>query len=173
MNNDNKFRNDLINSNPNFRSLFNEMLSRGEIQEFSLDLWKIILRDKTSIRINGEPFAFKDLFHLNLNEGRCKECAFEMVLLLDKLGIYSEAVECVNEALAGTVGSTYGGHWYVEAKFNEEVLCIDTSLVVTGSRESFNKLGHKVVKKYDIDTIFKQDPHYIDYYDDMIINKNS
>lgn len=171
MNNDNKFRNDLINSNQEFKVLFNSMLESGEIKEFSLNLWKIILRDKTPIRINGEPFAFKDLFHLNLNEGRCKECAFEMVLLLDKLGIYSEAVECTNEFLVGTVGSIYGGHWYVEANVNDDIICIDTSLVVTGSVNAFNKLGHKVVNKYDIDTIFKQNPHYIDYYDDMIINK--
>lgn len=171
MNNDNKFRNDLINKNEKFKNLFTTMLRNGEISEYSEELWKIILKDKTPIRINFEPFAFKDLFHLNLNEGRCRECAFEMVLLLDKLGIYSEAVECINEFLIGTPGSTYGGHYYVEAKLNNKIICIDTSLIITGSTKAFTKLGYKIVKKYDIDTIFKQDPHYIDYYDEMIISK--
>lgn len=171
MKNDNKFRNDLINTNEKFKNLFTEMQNNGEIEEFSDELWKIILKDKTPIRINGEPFAYKDLFHLNLNEGRCKTCAFEMVFLLDKLGIYSEAVECINEFLIGTTGSTYGGHWYIEANINNKTICIDTSLIITGSSLSFTKLGHKIVKKYDIDTIFKENPHYIDYYDNMLIKK--
>ncbi len=173
MKNDNKFRNDLINSNEDFKNLFVSMKNNGEIEEFSDDLWKIIFKDKTPIRINSEPFAFKDLFHLNLNEGRCRECAFEMVFLLDKLGIYSEAIQCVNDFLVGTSGSIYGGHWYVEANIENKIVCIDTSLIIMGSLNSFSKLGYKVIKKYDIDTIFKQDPHYIDYYDEMIINKNS
>lgn len=169
----NKFRNDLINSNNNFGVLFNKLMEEGEIEEFSSRLWDFILRDRTSIRINGEPLAFKDLFHLNLNEGRCKILVFEFVLLLDKFGVYSEAVECVNEAFSGTAGSSYGGHWYVEVKFSEEIVCIDTSLVIVGSPSSFQKLGHKVVKKYDIDTLFKQNPTLIDYYDEMVINKNN
>ena len=172
MKNDNKFRNELINKNEKFKKLFTTMKKNNEIEEYNDNLWKIIQKDKTAIRINGEPYAYKDLFHLNLNEGRCKECAFEMVFLLDKLGIYSEAVECINEFLIGTSGSTYGGHWYIEAKFDNNITCIDTSLIITGTPESFKKLGHKIVKKYDIDTIFKQDSHYIDYYDEMIINKN-
>ena len=35
----------------------------------------------------------------------------------------------------------------------------------------FKKLGHKVIKKYDIDTLFKEDSSLIDYYENMIINK--
>ncbi len=168
----NKFREDLINSNKKFKETFDSLMKNGEIEEYPSELWNIILRDRTSIKINNEPYALKDLFHLNLNEGRCKTCVIEMVFLLDKLGIYSEAVECINEALIGTAGSSYGGHWYLEAELFGKLICIDTSLVVIGSPQSFSKLGHKVVKKYDIDTIFKQDSDLIDYYESMIINKN-
>lgn len=169
----NKFRNDLINSNKEFEVLFNSLMESEKISEYPNKLWEVINRDRTPIRINGEPFAFKDLFHLNYNEGRCKICTFEMVMLLDKLGIYSEAVECTNDFFVGTAGSIYGGHWYVEAKIFGNVVCIDTSLVIVGNSESFNRLGHKVLKKYDIDTLFKQNPNLVDYYEDMIINKNN
>ncbi len=169
----NKFRNDLINNNTNFGDLFNRLMDEGKIEEFSEELCNFISRDRTSIRINGEPLAFKDLFHLNLNEGRCKILVFEFVLLLDKFGVYSEAVECINEAFSGTVGSSYGGHWYVEVKYANKIFCIDTSLEIVGGVEAFKELGHKVVKKYDIDTLFKQNPMLIDYYDEMVINKNN
>ena len=147
------------------------MIENNEISEFPDELWNIIISDKTPIRVNQEPFAFKDLFHLDLNEGRCKVCAIEMVLLLDKLGFYSEAVECINEELKGTTGSVYGGHWYVEVKSSMEHYCIDTSLVIIGSIDAFDKLGHKVVRKVDIDTLFKEDSSLIDYYDKMIVSK--
>lgn len=166
-----KFREDLVSSNFKFREVFNKLISDGEISEFPDFLNNIILSDKTPIRINGEPYAFKDLFHLDLNEGRCRMCATEMVLLLDKLGIYSEAVECINENLKGTSGSVYGGHWYVEVKSSMEHYSIDTSLVIVGSSEAFDKLGHKVVRKIDIDTLFKEDSSLIDYYDNMIVDK--
>ncbi len=166
-----KFRDDLISNDVSFRYIFNDLLEKGDIKEYPDSLWKIILSDKTPIRINREPFAFKDLFHLDLNEGRCKMCATEMVLLLDKLGYYSEAVECVNEHLKGTVGSVYGGHWYVEVKSSMEHYLIDTSLVIVGSVESFERLGHKVIRKIDIDTLFKEDSSLIDYYDNMIIDR--
>lgn len=166
-----KFRESLINSNSGFGEIFNDLLNSNEIREFPEFLWDIIVSDKTPIRINGEPFAFKDLFHLDLNEGRCKMCATELVLLLDKLGFYSEAVECVNEYLKGTSGSVYGGHWYVEVKSSMEHYLIDTSLVIVGSVDSFEKLGHKVVRKIDIDTLFKEDSSLIDYYDNMIVSK--
>ena len=167
-----KFRNELLNSKKDFSLLFNEMLSNNEITDFDDRLWDIIGRDKTSIRINGEPLAFKDFFHLDLNEGRCKSLVIELLLLLDKLGIYSEAVECINESFVGSKGSTYGGHWYLETKKDGEVKCIDTSLVIIGSSSSFEKLGHKVVKRYDLDRLFKENPGLIDYYDNMIINKH-
>ncbi len=162
-----KFRNELISSNKEFKKIFNNLLENGEIREFPKELWEFINRDKSSIVINNEPFAFKDLFHLDLNEGRCKMCAFHLVMLLDKFGIYSEAVGCVNNFLKGTSGSTYGGHFYVEVGDT----LIDTSLVIIGSSKSFLKLGHIVVRKYDIDTIFKQNYELIDYYDNMIIRK--
>ncbi len=165
----NKFRYDLLSNNKEFGLLFNSLLDSKEINEFDDFLWNIIFSDKTPIRINNEPLAFKDLFHLNLNDGRCKTCSFELVFLLDKLGIYSEAVKCVNEAFAGTSGSVYGGHWYVETNVKGSILCIDTSLVVTGSQDGFKKLGHNVIKKYDIDSIFKEEPSLVDYYDNMII----
>jgi len=168
----NKFRDELISNNKEFEIIFNDLINNNEIREFSEDLWKFILRDKTSIKINGEPLAFKDLFHLNLNEGRCMDLVFEMVLLLDKFGVYSEAIECVNKFLIGTVGSTYGGHWYVEIFLKEKKICIDTSLVILGNEDSFKKLGHEVINRYDIDTLFKKFPSLIDYYENMIINKD-
>ena len=168
-----KFRNDMLENNDRFKEIFNNLLANKEISEFPEYLKSIILRDKTPIRINHEPLAFKDLFNQNLTEGRCKTCTIEMVLLLDKLGIYSEAVECINEHFKGTTGSSYGGHWYVEVKSSMEHYCIDTSLVIIGTEEAFQKLGSKPIKKYDLDTLFKQEPSLIEYYDNMIINKTT
>ena len=167
-----KFRNELLKTRPKFNSLLNEMLLNKEVNEFDDELWSIINRDKPSIRINGEPLAFKDFFHLDLNEGRCKSLVIELLFLLDKMGLYSEAVECTNEEFIGTRGSVYGGHWYLEIKKEDTVTCIDTSLVITGSPSSFEKLGHKVIRKLDLDTLFKEDNGLIDYYDNMIINKH-
>jgi len=167
-----KFREELLEKNSDFKSLFDSLMCKGEITEFSDKTCDIISRDKTPIRINGEPFAFKDLFHLDLNEGRCTICVWEFVLLFDKFGIYSEAVECINEAFKGTLGSSYGGHWYVEANINGKIVCFDTSLVIEGSPSSFEDLGYKVVDKKDIDSLFKNNPSLVDYYDNMIINKN-
>ena len=166
-----EFREKLLNTNEEFKIIFEKLLNEKKINEFSDYLWDIIRRDRTAIRINREPLAFKDLFHQNLTEGRCRVCAYELVLLLDKFGIYSEAVRCINTHLKGTEGSSYGGHYYVEAHFEKGVTCIDTSLVVTGSEEAFKLLGHTIEKKYDIDTLFKENPELIDYYDEMIINK--
>jgi len=168
----NKFRNDLIDNNKEFAMLFNMLLINKEIEEYPPKLWDVISRDKSSIRINSEPFAFKDLFKQDLNEGRCKLLVFHMLMLLDKLGIYSEAVECVNDAFQGTLGSSYGGHWYLEMKYNDKIVCIDTSLVIIGNVKSFEKLGHRIVKKYDIDSLFKLYPSLVDRYEEMIINKN-
>lgn len=169
---ENKFRTDLLNSNKEFEKVFTKLLSRNEIVEFDEKLKEFILRDRSYIWINNEPYAFKDLFHLNLNEGRCKRCVFELLFLLDKFGIYSEAVECINDYFKGTNGSSYGGHWYLELVYNNKKYLIDTSLVIIGSEDAFNKLGHKIVRKIDIDTIFKENNNLIDYYDEMIINKN-
>lgn len=167
-----KFREDLLTNNNDFNKIFKGLFNNKDLEEYDEFIWNIINRDKTPIRINGEPLAFKDLFHLDLNEGRCRVCALELVFLLDKFGIYSEAVECINDAFKGTLGSTYGGHWYVEAHINNDIVCYDTSLVVKGSVDSFSKLGHKVSCKHDIDSLFKKYPSLIDYYDNMIINKN-
>ena len=169
----NKFRNQLLKESSLLKEKLNDLFNNKEIEEFDQKLWDIISRDKTSIRINGEPLAFKDLFHLDLNEGRCKSCVFEFLMLLDKLGIYSEAVKCVNENFIGSSGSIYGGHWYLEVHIDENIKCIDTSLVITGSEEAFEKLGHQVIRKYDIDTLFKENPELIDYYDNMIVNKSN
>ena len=169
----NKFRNQLLDEQSTLGKKIHELLTNGEIHEFDDELWNIITRDKTPIRLNGDLLAFKDLFHQDLNEGRCKNCVFEFLFLLDKLGIYSEAVKCVNEGFIGTSGSSYGGHWYLEIHVNDNIKCIDTSLVITGTPESFSKLGHQIIRKYDIDTIFKENPDLIDYYDSMIVNKTN
>ena len=166
-----KFRNELINNNSNFKNIFDSLISDGKIEEFPDKLWKLINSDKSSIIVNGVPYAFKDLFHLNLIEGRCMLCVFHLVLLLDKVGIYSEAIECVNENFIGTSGSVYGGHWYVQVSVFDTIICIDTSLMIMGSVESFETLGHKTVNKYDIDTLFKKYPSLIDYHDELIINE--
>lgn len=170
---ENKFRSELLTNNIEFNKKFKDLFEKGEIREFDESLNKFILRDRSSIWINNEPFAFKDLFHLNLNEGRCKRCVVEFVLLLDKFGIYSEAVECINEYFKGTSGSSYGGHWYLDVYYNNEVYSIDTSLVIVGKKDSFQGLGHKVVRKLDIDTIFKEDNDLIDYYENMNLNKSN
>ena len=127
--------------------------------------------DEGQIKINGEPLALKDLFHQEITEGKCKLCTFELVLLLDKLGIYSEAVYAENKYFKGTTGSYSGGHWYVEAYFEKKPKLIDTSLVITGTEDAFTMLGHKIIKKYDIDSLFKENSELIDYYDQMIIHK--
>lgn len=168
-----RFRNELKRSEPEFRKIFTNLKNKKELKEFSKEIHNIILRDRTAIRINGEPLAFKDLFHQDLTGGRCEHCVFEFVLLLNKLGIYSEAVKCVNEFFIGTKGSSYGGHWYVEACLNNKVVCLDTSLVVMGSQRAFASLGHKVIRKYNIDTLFKEYPMLVGYYDKMIINMNN
>lgn len=168
----NKFRSDLINNNQEFALLFQKLMDDKEIEEYPDKLWGVISRDKSTIKVNSLPLAFKDLFKQDLNEGRCKLLVFHMLMLFDKLGVYSEAVQCVNDAFQGTLGSSYGGHWYLEAKFDEKIVCIDTSLVIIGSVDAFQKLGHKVVNKYDIDTLFKLYPSLIDRYEEMIINKN-
>lgn len=170
---ENKFRVDLLNSNKEFKNKFEALLNNKEIFEFDDKIKKFISRDKSYIWINNEPYAFKDLFHLNLNEGRCKRCVFELLFLLDKFGIYSEAVECINEYFKGTAGSSYGGHWYLEIPYDNKVYLIDTSLVIIGKENSFKAIGHKVIRKLDIDTIFKENNDLIDYYDDMIINKSN
>lgn len=170
---ENRFRLELLDKNKEFQNIFNELLEQKDIFEFDDNLNNFILRDRSSIWINNEPYAFKDLFHLNLNEGRCKRCVFELLFLLDKFGIYSEAVECVNDYFKGTAGSSYGGHWYLELHYNNDIYLIDTSLIIVGKKDSFEKLGHKIIRKLDIDTIFKENNELIDYYDNMIINKSN
>lgn len=167
-----RFRLELL-KNKEFNNIFNELLKNNLIMEFDDKLNNLILRDRSYIWINNEPYAFKDLFHLNLNEGRCKRCVFELLFLLDKFHIYSEAVECVNDYFKGTIGSSYGGHWYIELHYNNSTYLIDTSLMIIGKLSSFELLGHKVVRKLDIDTIFKENTELIDYYDNMIINKTN
>ena len=48
-----KFRNDLLNSDSEFKSIFNELYNRSSIREFSPELVNIIRKDKTPIRIEG------------------------------------------------------------------------------------------------------------------------
>ena len=166
-----EFRNKLLKGNMELEKDFSKLMNKKELYEIPLYLQDIINKDKTPIRINGEPLALKDLFHQGLTEGRCEICAFELVLLLDKFHIYSEAVRCINDHFIGTNGSTYGGHWYVEIHFPKNILCVDTSLVIAGSEMAFKRLGHKIERKCDIDTLFKEHPNLIDYYDNMVVNK--
>lgn len=166
-----KFRNELFIKEPEFKNIFITLFNEGKIKEFDERLLNIIRKDKTAIKINGEPLALKDLFHQEITEGKCKLCVFELVLLFDKLGIYSEAVYAENVYFKGTAGSYSGGHWYVEVYFEKEPILIDTSLVITGTEDAFTMLGHKIIKKYDIDSLFKENSELIDYYDQMIIHK--
>ena len=165
------FRKELIKNNRNFKEIFNTLYSNNEIYEFTNDFIELLNRDRTPIIIDHTPYAFKDLFHLDLTVGNCEKCSKHLVMLLDKFHIYSEAVKCINNNFIGTVGSSYGGHWYVVFNKNGENICIDTSLHIMGSIEAFKKLGHIDIKKLDIDTIFKENPELIDIYENMIINK--
>ena len=167
-----KFRNELLEKNESFKKIFNELLEKGDIREYPKELWDIINTDRTAIKINGEPLAFKDLFKKELTEGRCMYCVFEFLLLLDKLGIYSEAIRCTNDYFVNTKGSSYGGHWFLEVHFKTGIEYVDTSLMVIGTFDAFKKIGHNVIKKYDIDTLFKEYPELIDIHEDMIINKH-
>lgn len=167
----NNFRENLINKDSEFKRVFNDLMNRGKIEEFNSVLWDIISKDKTPIRISGYgPLAFIDLFRLGLTGGRCKTCSYELVLLLDKLGIYSEAVYVINEHFRGTEGSSFGGHWVVEAFIDGKKQVIDTSLVVMGSMTNFISLGHNEVERKDIDSLFKMYPDLIEYQDNMVVN---
>ena len=166
-----KFRNDLLNSDSEFKNIFNELYNRGSIKEFSTDLINIIRKDKTPIRIEGYgPLAFSDLFRLDLTGGKCRTCTYEMVLFLDKLGIYSEAVYAVNKHFIGTIGSSFGGHWFVEIHTSNGIVCVDTSLQVMGSKSAFTSLGHDVRERKDIDSLFKMYPDLVDYQENMVID---
>ncbi len=165
------FREDILSNNIEFKSIFDSLMKEEKIRDFSDSFWDFIRRDKTPIKVNNEPLAFIDLFHQNVTDGKCELCSMELVMLLDKFGVYSEAVKCINTNFAGTKGSSYGGHWYVFIP--SKALAIDTSLFILGSEEAFKELGHIVVRKYDIDTIFKEKPELFDRYESMIINKNN
>ncbi len=126
----NVFREELLRNNKEFKKVFNELYSKNKLTEFDELLWDIISKDKTPIRITGYgPLAFIDLFRLGLTGGRCKTCSYELVLLLDKLGIYSEAVYVVNPHFKGTEGSSFGGHWVVEKKDLDTLFKIYPDLV--------------------------------------------
>lgn len=167
----NVFREELLKNNKEFNKIFNELYSKNKLTEFDELLWDIISKDKTPIRITGYgPLAFIDLFRLGLTGGRCKTCSYELVLLLDKLGIYSEAVYVVNPHFKGTEGSSFGGHWVVETVLNNKKVVIDTSLAVMGNPTHFNTLGHRVVEKKDLDTLFKIYPDLVEYQDNMVVH---
>ena len=167
----NVFREELLRNNKEFKKVFNELYSKNKLTEFDELLWDIISKDKTPIRITGYgPLAFIDLFRLGLTGGRCKTCSYELVLLLDKLGIYSEAVYVVNTHFKGTEGSIFGGHWVVETVLNNKKVVIDTSLAVMGNPTYFNTLGHRVVEKKDLDTLFKIYPDLVEYQDNMVVH---
>ena len=166
-----EFRNNLLQTNEEFKTIFNKLKSENKITDYTREIWSIIEKDKTPIKMQNNIFTFKDLFEKNLTSGRCRTCAYELVMLLNKLGYFANAVYCMNKYIKGTIGSKDGGHWYVEAYFEKKPKLIDTSLVIIGTEDAFTMLGHKIIKKYDIDSLFKENSELIDYYDQMIIHK--
>ena len=166
-----EFRNNLLQTNEEFKTIFNKLKNENKITDYTREIWSIIEKDKTTIKMQNNIFTFKDLFEKNLTSGRCRTCAYELVMLLNKLGCFANAVYCMNKYIKGTIGSRDGGHWYVEAYFEKKPKLIDTSLVITGTEDAFTMLGHKIIKKYDIDSLFKENSELIDYYDQMIIHK--
>ena len=76
-----KFRNELLEKNEEFKTIFTNLINAGEINEFNDKIKSIILRDRTAIVIGKEPLAFKDLFHQGITGGKCKLCAITNVQL--------------------------------------------------------------------------------------------
>lgn len=112
--------------------------------------------------------TFKDLFEKNLTSGRCRTCAYELVMLLNKLGYFANAVYCMNKYIKGTIGSRGGGHWYVEAYINGKTTQIDTSLMII-SNGNFNLLGYEIIEKETLNDILRKNIDLHTYYDNMVI----
>lgn len=163
-----EFRNNLLQTNEEFKTIFNKLKSENKITDYTREIWSIIVKDKTPIKMQNNILTFKDLFEKNLTSGRCRTCAYELVMLLNKLGYFANAVYCMNKYIKGTIGSRDGGHWYVEAYINGKVTQIDTSLMII-SNGNFNLLGYEIIEKETLNDILRKNIDLHTYYDNMVI----
>lgn len=163
-----EFRNNLLQTNEEFKTIFNKLKSENKITDYTREIWSIIEKDKTPIKMQNNIFTLKDLFEKNLTSGRCRTCAYELVMLLNKLGYFANAVYCMNKYIKGTIGSKGGGHWYVEAYINGKVTQIDTSLMII-SNGNFNLLGYEIIEKETLNDILRKNIDLRTYYDNMVI----
>lgn len=163
-----EFRNNLLQTNEEFKTIFNKLKSEKKITDYTREIWSIIVKDKTPIKMQNNILTFKDLFEKNLTSGRCRTCAYELVMLLNKLGYFANAVYCMNKYIKGTIGSRDGGHWYVEAYINGKVTQIDTSLMII-SNGNFNLLGYEIIEKETLNDILRKNIDLHTYYDNMVI----
>lgn len=163
-----EFRNNLLQTNEEFKTIFNKLKSENKITDYTREIWSIIEKDKTPIKMQNNILTFKDLFEKNLTSGRCRTCAYELVMLLNKLGYFANAVYCMNKYIKGTIGSRDGGHWYVEAYINGKVTQIDTSLMII-SNGNFNLLGYEIIEKETLNDILRKNIDLHTYYDNMVI----
>ncbi len=163
-----EFRNNLLQTNEEFKTIFNKLKSENKITDYTREIWSIIEKDKTPIKMQNNILTFKDLFEKNLTSGRCRTCAYELVMLLNKLGYFANAVYCMNKYIKGTIGSKGGGHWYVEAYINGKVTQIDTSLMII-SNGNFNLLGYEIIEKETLNDILRKNIDLHTYYDNMVI----
>ena len=163
-----EFRNNLLQTNEEFKTIFNKLKSENKITDYTREIWSIIEKDKTPIKMQNNILTFKDLFEKNLTSGRCRTCAYELVMLLNKLGYFANAVYCMNKYIKGTIGSRDGGHWYVEAYINGKTTQIDTSLMII-SNGNFNLLGYEIIEKETLNDILRKNIDLHTYYDNMVI----
>lgn len=163
-----EFRNNLLQTNEEFKTIFNKLKSENKITDYTREIWSIIEKDKTPIKMQNNILTFKDLFEKNLTSGRCRTCAYELVMLLNKLGYFANAVYCMNKYIKGTIGSRGGGHWYVEAYINGKTTQIDTSLMII-SNGNFNLLGYEIIEKETLNDILRKNIDLHTYYDNMVI----
>lgn len=163
-----EFRNNLLQTNEEFKTIFNKLKSENKITDYTREIWSIIEKDKTPIKMQNNILTFKDLFEKNLTSGRYRTCAYELVMLLNKLGYFANAVYCMNKYIKGTIGSRGGGHWYVEAYINGKTTQIDTSLMII-SNGNFNLLGYEIIEKETLNDILRKNIDLHTYYDNMVI----
>lgn len=163
-----EFRNNLLQTNEEFKTIFNKLKSENKITDYTREIWSIIEKDKTPIKMQNNILTFKDLFEKNLTSGRCRTCAYELVMLLNKLGYFANAVYCMNKYIKGTIGSRDGGHWYVEAYINGKTTQIDTSLMII-SNGNFNLLGYEIIEKETLNDILRKNIDLRTYYDNLVI----
>lgn len=57
-----EFRNNLLQTNEEFKTIFNKLKNENKITDYTREIWSIIEKDKTPIKIQNNIFTFKDLF---------------------------------------------------------------------------------------------------------------